>query len=174
MASKGKGQTLNRGEVAAFFGVTPPTVDGWVRAGCPVKKGQRGVASEFNSADVAAFLREKAREEGSGTTLADENQLKRRKMAAEAERSELELAKAKGEVAPVREFERATAMLMAAIRANVMNVPGRAVLQLLGETDELQFKTKLRAELVLALETAAEADMEAPWDEDEDIGTSDE
>lgn len=172
MASKGKGQTLNRGDVAAFFGVTPPTVDGWVRAGCPVKKGQRGVASEFNSAQVAAFLREKAREEGSGTSLADEAELKRRKLAAEAERAELELARAKGAVAPVREFERATAMLMAAIRSNVMNVPSRAVLQLLGETNEITFKSKLRAELVLALETAAEADMDAPWDEDEEVSAS--
>lgn len=170
MASKGKGQTLNRGECAEFFGVTPPTVDGWVRAGCPVKKGQKGVASEFNSAEVARFLREKAREEGSGTTLADENQLKRRKLAAEAERAELEVAKARGLVAPIREFERAQSMLMAAIRANVMQVPPRAVLQLLGCTDENEFKSKLRAELVLALETAAEADLEAE-EEDEEAET---
>lgn len=166
MASKGKGQTLNRGEVAAFFGVTPPTVDGWVRAGCPVKKGQRGVASEFNSADVAAFLREKARQEGSGTTLADEAELKRRKLAAEAEKAELDLAKAKGEVAPVRDFERAQAMAMAAIRANMRNVPGRAVLQLLGCTDELEFKTKLMAEIDLALVTAAEADIDLDDEDD--------
>lgn len=170
MASKGKGQTLNRGEVAAFFGVTPPTVDGWVRAGCPVKKGQRGVASEFNSADVAAFLREKAREEGSGTKLADESELKRRKLAAEAERAELDLAKEKGQVAPVREFERAQAAAMAAIRANMRNVPGRAVLQLLGCTDEQEFKTKLMAEIDLALVTAAEAEIDIEDDEDEDTG----
>lgn len=170
MASKGKGQTLNRGEVAAFFGVTPPTVDGWVRAGCPVKKGQRGVASEFNSADVAAFLREKAREEGSGTKLADESELKRRKLAAEAERAELDLAKEKGQVAPVREFERAQAAAMAAIRANMRNVPGRAVLQLLGCTDEQEFKTKLMAEIDLALVTAAEAEIDIEEDEDEDTG----
>lgn len=168
MASKGKGQTLNRGEVAAFFGVTPPTVDGWVRAGCPVKKGQRGVASEFNSADVAAFLREKARQEGSGTSLADETELKRRKLAAEAERAELELAKEKGEVAPVREMERAQAAAMAAIRANMRNVPGRAVLQLLGCTDELEFKNKLMDEIDLALVTAAEADLDLGDDEDDE------
>ncbi len=168
MASKGKGQTLNRGEVAAFFGVTPPTVDGWVRAGCPVKKGQRGVASEFNSADVATFLREKARQEGSGTSLADETELKRRKLAAEAERAELELAKEKGEVAPVREFERAQAAAMAAIRANMRNVPGRAVLQLLGCTDELEFKNKLMDEIDLALVTAAEAELDLGEDEDDE------
>lgn len=168
MASKGKGQTLNRGEVAAFFGVTPPTVDGWVRAGCPVKKGQRGVASEFNSADVAAFLREKARQEGSGTSLADETELKRRKLAAEAERAELELAKEKGEVAPVREMERAQSAAMAAIRANMKNVPGRAVLRLLGCTDEQEFKNTLMDEIDLALVTASEAELDLGDDEDDE------
>lgn len=168
MASKGKGQNCNRGEIAEFFGVTPPTVDAWVRAGCPVvQKGQRGVAAVFNTADVADWLRMKAREEGSGKSLADESELKRRKLAAEAEQAELNLAKSKGEVAPVLEFERVQAAAMAAIRANVMNVPGRAVLQLLGCTDELEFKTKLRAELVLALETAAEADLNLDDEADE-------
>lgn len=171
MASKGKGQTLNRGECAEFFGVTPPTVDGWVRAGCPVKKGQKGIASEFNSAEVAAFLRQKAREEGSGKSLADEGELKRRKLAAEAERSELELAKAKGEVAPVREFERAQAAAMAAIRANMRNVPGRAVLRLLGCTDELEFKNTLMDEIDLALVTAAESELDLGNDEDDEDET---
>jgi len=41
-----------------------------------------------------------------------------------------------------------------------MNVPQRAVLQLLGETDERAFKEKLKAELVLALETSAEEELE--------------
>lgn len=170
MASKGKGQQCNRGELAEFFGVTPPTVDGWVRAGCPVvKQGQRGVAAVFNTADVAAWLRQKAREEGSGTSLADESELKRRKLAAEAEKAELDLAKAKGEVASIEDFERAQNAMMAAIRANMRNVPGRAVLQLLGCTDESEFKSKLMDEIDLALVTAAEADLDLDEnDEDED------
>lgn len=174
MAAKNVGQNVNKTELCGIMGVTPPTVDGWVRNGCPIKqKGARGVASTFNTSDVMKWLQQRAREEASGDALVDERELKRRKLAAETAKAELELAKAKGDVAPVREFERATAMLMAAIRANVMNVPGRAVLQLLGETDEVQFKAKLRAELVLALETASESDMDAPWDEDEEVGTSD-
>lgn len=167
--AKNIGQDVNKAELCSIMGVTPPTVDGWVRNGCPIKqKGSRGVAATFNTAEVMKWLRDKAREEASGTSLADESELKRRKLAAEAEKAELDLAKAKGDVAPIREFERATASLMAAIRANVMNVPGRAVLQLLGETNEMEFKTKLRAELVLALETAAEEDLELS-EEDEDL-----
>jgi phage terminase Nu1 subunit (DNA packaging protein) len=81
--------------------------------------------------------------------------------------AELELAKKKGEVAPVRDFERAQAKVFAQIRANVMNVPQRCVIQLLGETDETIFKDKLRKELTLALQAAAEADLTLE-DEDED------
>lgn len=170
MNSKGashKGKNVNRTEIGTLFGVSLPTVDGWVRNGCPFTKplGSRSVI--FNTADVANWLRERAKEEATGTAPADEQQLKRRKLLAETEKSELELAKAKGEVAPVREFERATAGLMAVIRQNILNVPARAVLQLLGETDEAQFKAKLRAELVLALETAAEAEINME-DEDDD------
>lgn len=168
--AKNVGQDVNKAELCSIMGVTPPTVDGWVRNGCPIKKkGSRGVAATFNTADVMTWLRDKAREEASGTTLADEGELKRRKLAAEAEKAELELAKAKGEVAPVREFERATASLMAIIRQNVMQVPGRIVMQLIGCTDETEFKTKLRSELVLALESAAEEDLDQ--EEDEDLDT---
>ena len=83
-----------------------------------------------------------------------------REQKAKTELTELELATKKGEVALIAEFERAQAMVFAAIRANIMNVPQRAVLQLLGETDERAFKEKLKAELVLALETSAEEELE--------------
>ena len=68
-------------------------------------------------------------------------------------------------MALIAEFERIQAMAFAAIRANVMNVPQRAVLQLLGETDERVFKEKLKTELVLALETSAESDFEDDEDD---------
>lgn len=166
-----KGRQVNRTELATLFGVSFPTVDGWVRNGCPNTKPLGSRSAVFNTADVANWLRDRAKEEATGNAPADELQLKRRKMLAETEKAELELAKAKGDVAPVREFERATAGLMAVIRQNVLNVPARAVLQLLGCTDEAEFKTKLRAELVLALETAAEAEID--MDEDEDDGSDD-
>lgn len=82
------------------------------------------------------------------------------------ETAELELSLLRGDIAPIREFERVQAATNAAIRANVMNVPGRAVLQLLSCTDETEFKTKLRAELVMALETVAQADIDLPDDDD--------
>lgn len=166
----GKGQELNRTGVSEFFGVALNTVDAWVRQGCPVvQRGSgKGVPWKFNSADIANWLRAKAKTDALGDTPADEAELKRRKLAAETETAELTLAKARGEVASIRDFERAQAAVFAQIRANVMNAPQRLVLQLLGETDETTFKTKMRAELAKALEDAANADLVMADDDDQD------
>ncbi len=164
---------LNRQQTADAMGISPPTLDKWVRDGCPVKvKPRKGIPAEFVLADVVAWWGARERANAAGGPTDDEDELKRRKLAAETGIAELAFAKARGEVAPVSEFERATSKLMATIRANVMNVPARAVLQLLGETNETLFKDRLRAELVLALEQSAAADLEddedAADDADED------
>jgi len=168
MAGNTKGTLVNRAGLADVFGVAVTTVDAWVRSGCPVtQRGSRGVEWQFNTADISRWLRDKSVADATGTAPADEAELDKRRRTADTLRAELELAKARGDVAPVRDFERAQAAFAAAIRANVMNVPARAVLQLLGETNERVFKDKLRAELVLALETAAAADLALDDDEEE-------
>ena len=156
-----KGKQVTRQALADVFGVSLPTIDAWVRKGCPfVEKGGRGQEWQFNTAQVSKWLRDRDVEEATGGIPDDMDELKLRKQKAETELAELELAERKGEVALIAEFERAQAMVFAAIRANIMNVPQRAVLQLLGETDERAFKEKLKAELVLALETSAEEELE--------------
>ena len=156
-----KGKQVTRQALADVFGVSLPTIDAWVRKGCPfVEKGGRGQEWQFNTAQVSKWLRDRDVEEATGGIPDDMDELKLRKQKAETELAELELAERKGEVALIAEFERAQAMAFAAIRANIMNVPQRAVLQLLGETDERAFKEKLKAELILALETSAEEELE--------------
>lgn len=173
MATKAKGQTVTRAGLADVFGVALPTVDGWVRQGVPfLTRGGRGQQWAFDTADVSQWLRDKAVTEATGETQTDEGELKRRKLQAETSKAELELAKAKNEVATIRDFERAQAAVFAQIRANVMNVPQRVVVQLLGETNETIFKTKLRAELTLALEAAANADLDL-GDDDTEIEADD-
>ncbi len=156
-----KGKQVTRQALADVFGVSLPTIDAWVRKGCPfVEKGGRGQEWQFNTAQVSKWLRDRDVEEATGGIPDDLEELKLREQKAKTELTELELATKKGEVALIAEFERAQAMVFAAIRANIMNVPQRAVLQLLGETDERAFKEKLKAELVLALETSAEEELE--------------
>lgn len=152
------------------MGVSLPTVDKWQREGCPVEgAGGRGRAFKFNLPDVLQWWQDRERENNSlSIEKATEAELRRRKLAAETGEAELKFAKAKGEVALIEEFQRAQQNVMGLIRANIMNVPARAVLQLLGETDESIFKRKLRAELALALKQAAEADVSEDFDEEFD------
>lgn len=161
-------RSVTRAGLSEVFGVALPTIDTWVRAGCPyLQKGSRGVEWRFDTAAVARWREQKAVADATGDAPVEEAELKRRKLLADTLKSELELAKAKGEVAPVAEFERATSAMMANIRQNVMQVPGRAVLQLLGEQDETAFKEKLRKELALALEQAANAELSIEDDDDD-------
>lgn len=173
--AKGRGNKVNRTELAATFGVSLPTVDQWVRDGCPFDQRGAGKGKPwvFDTADVAAWREARARDDGTDDEGADlkrhADRLKARKLMAEAGLAELELAQKMGLVAPVAEFERAQAKVFAVIQQNVMNVVSRAALSLVGETDEVRFKEVLRRELADALEKAAGADIE-----DDDADADDE
>jgi phage terminase Nu1 subunit (DNA packaging protein) len=159
---------FNRQELSQAMGVSLPTVDRWIRDGCPMKqRGTKGVPWVFSLPDVVAWWGDRQRESAAGSAPTDVEDARRRKLSAEAAMAELELAKARGDVAPIREFEMAQSRMMAVIRTNILNVPSRVVLQLLGETDEKLFKSKLRAELTLALEQSADEDIDIEDDDGE-------
>lgn len=151
--TKEAGQHVNRTELAKIIGVTVKSIDSWVRHGCPYDQaGIRGRQEwQFNTAHVIKWLRDRDRQQ----STSEMRELQLRKLEAETVRAELDLAKAKGEVALIDDFERAQALVFAAIRTNVLNVPQRVVVQMLGETNETAFKEKLRAELAAALEQSA-------------------
>lgn len=160
--AKGRGQKVNRTQLGAVFGKSLPTIDQWVRDGCPYdQKGSgKGRPWIFDTADVAAWLQSRVREEVEGDGPKDEAALKRRRQTAETIRAELDLAKELKLVAPVAEFEKAQAKVNAVIRQNVMTVPERVALRLVGETDPARFKEILRAELADALQRAATAEID--------------
>lgn len=162
---------LNRSSLAEHLAVSPPTIDRWVKDGMPVvQRGARGIEWIFDIADVIRWYAQRAVEQAAGNEPTDLAEIERRTAFAKMEMSELELAKKREEVATIRDFERAQAKAFAEIRTNVMNVPQRVVLQLLGETDETEFKAKLRAELTLALQAAAEADLTLSEEDEADSG----
>lgn len=158
--AKVKGRAVNRSELADFFGVSLPTIDTWVRLGCPVvQRGSRGVEWTFNTADVARWTRDRAAEEAAGTGKADVEELERREQQAKTGLTELRLAKERALVAPIAEFEKLWARAFATVTAGMRNIPGRVVSQLIGETDERRFKRILLEEIDLALTAAEEADL---------------
>lgn len=157
---------LNRAEIARHIGVSLPTVDRWVKEGMPVmQRGSRGVEWAFDLVEVIRWYGDRRAKDASGDAPDDIAQIEKRTAQAKMLGFELELARKRGEVAPIREFERAQAKAFAEVRANILNVPQRVVIQLLGETRESVFKDVLRKELALALQAAAEADLTLPDDE---------
>lgn len=159
---------LNRSDIADHMGISLPTVDRWVKEGMPVvQRGGRGVQWIFDLADVIRWRVERATKDANADAPDDLSAIEKRTAQAKMHQAELALAKDRGEVATIRDFERAQAKAFAEIRANVMNVPQRVVLRLLGETDETTFKQVLRAELTEALKAAAEAALTLEDEEEE-------
>lgn len=170
--AKGGGQKVNRAELAAVFGVSLPTIDAWVRAGCPcdAKSNGRGSAWVFDTADVARWREQRAADEASGTEVQDEAALKRRKLQADVRLAELELLKATGLVAPLDQVERVLSRAVAEIQSNLRGpMIARLVTQLIGETDERTFKRVALAEVDTVLESLADLDVtvdDVPGDDD--------
>jgi phage terminase Nu1 subunit (DNA packaging protein) len=99
----------------------------------------------------------------------DLNAEKARKTKAEADIAEIEAAKTKGEIVLLSQVERALQIIFAEVKANLRNVPSRAVGQIVGDTSEHRIKDIILAEIDLALERLAEGiDFNETFDEDED------
>ena len=46
--AKGQGQKVNRAGLASTFGASLPTIDVWIRAGCPHERSGAGRGSEYS------------------------------------------------------------------------------------------------------------------------------
>lgn len=158
---------VSRAKLAEFTGKSLPTIDSWVRQGCPVvKRGGRGKEWEFDTAAVNDWrVEQKEREAAAAGGDDDETELKRRKLAAETMLAELELAQAKKTVAPIDQVGRMVSAAFAQVRASIRNIPERTVAQLIGETDERRFKTVLLEEIDQTLEALATGSLVDALDE---------
>ena len=169
MTNPTKGKILGKQEIADLFGVAETTVDNWVRRGCPViTRGSKGRAWEINTVAVSDWLRQRDLEQATGNNLNDEQELKRRKLAAETQKAEMEMLKAKGELVPLRQLERALANTFAELKTNMRNIPRRTATSIVGETDEIRIKEVLLAEVDQALEVLSQFTLDEPEADDDD------
>ena len=162
-----RGKNVTRQEVADLFGVSHTTVDSWLKRGLPViQRGSKGKAWVINTAEVSSWLEQRAKESG-GSDNADERELKRRKLAAETAKVELELARVRGEVVPLKQLERALANTFAEVKTNLRSVPSRVATAILGEESEARIKAVILKEIDQALETLGDLDLDEPDDVDD-------
>lgn len=103
------------------------------------------------------FLQERSLR--SDTSPIDYHTEKARLTKMQADTAEIELAKARAEVASVATIERNLAGLFAEVKTNLRNIPDRVVSSLIGMTDERDFKAILLREIDLVLTALAESDV---------------
>lgn len=150
---------VNRTGLARDLGVNLSTVDHWVRKGCPViAKGSRGKEWKFDTAAVHAWDVQQKIAEATGAEKADGDELRRRKLQAETELAEIEVAKARELVVGVSQVQRNQANIFAEIQINLRNIPNRIAASIIGLTDERAVKAIILAEIDLTLTALADSE----------------
>lgn len=173
--AKSQGQKVNRKQLADVFGMSLPTVDAWVRSGCPYdQKGERGKEWIFDTADVVRWREQIARDDAGGQDVQDDAALKRRKLANDVRMGDLEFFERSGQLASIDVVERVWARMLAELQSNLRgSFVIRCETQLLGETDGRSFKRVLLSEIDAALNCLADMDLAEPDEDGEDDADSD-
>jgi phage terminase Nu1 subunit (DNA packaging protein) len=160
---------LNRTQLAEHMGVSTVAIDNWRREGMPVlQRGSRGVEWVFDLTAVIKWWGDRKVQQASGDAPSDLSEIEKRTASAKMQQAELDLAKAKGLVAPLDQIERNLARVFAEVRANMRNLPSVVISQLIGETDERKFKQVMLREIDQVLEVLADADLTAEPDDGDD------
>jgi phage terminase Nu1 subunit (DNA packaging protein) len=142
--------TVDDATLAALVGVSARRIRQLVESGDLTRQAR-------NSFQLGPALRELLDHAGGAGAGGELMRERIRATKAAADLRELEVAKARGEVAAIVDFETVQASTALLVRTNMMNIATRAALRLVGETDESRFKQVLREEITLALRTAYEA-----------------
>jgi terminase small subunit / prophage DNA-packing protein len=115
--------TRLRGQaLATLFGVARSTVTTWKSEGCPSQPDTKDGAPTYLPSEVVQWLTDRAKE--SAAPL-DKDAEQVRKLKAEADRVELEVAKVRGELVPLSEFERVLAADHDETRAALTALPSK-------------------------------------------------
>ncbi|QCU53381.1 hypothetical protein FFM54_29265 [Burkholderia pseudomallei] len=132
-------------DLAAMFGMTTR----WVR-----QRAEDGVITRIgrNKYPLGDSVQALIAYQTGGELGEEINRARLRKLNADASRAEHALDVERRKYVLVDDVERAWGHITMGLQRNLMNVPGRAVLQLLHETDEATWKQKLKAEIISALE----------------------
>jgi phage terminase Nu1 subunit (DNA packaging protein) len=149
---------VNRAELADILGCSLPTITSKVQRGMPyLQRGQRGKEWTFDTADVFNWEKDQAIKDTVGDfTAVSEDEMKMRKLAAETGKAEIELAKARGEVAPLHDMEIAWRDSVLEFKARIRLLPSRVAGQMVGLDNETEIKAVLLDEVDQSLTVLSE------------------
>jgi phage terminase Nu1 subunit (DNA packaging protein) len=160
MKMKNKGKIVSLSALASILGIHRNTLYSFIERGCPyVKKAdrKRGIDWKFDSAEVVQWRLDQAIQDVSADTdTATEDELKRRKLAAETVLAELQTAKARGEVGSLDEFQRQVENASIEIRTRLTQMASRVAPMIIGLKNVAEVKRILRDEVDQALTALAD------------------
>ncbi|MEQ3640801.1 MAG: terminase small subunit [Alteromonas sp.] len=144
---------VNRAELAEILGVSLPTITSKVNKGMPyLQRGQRGKEWLFDTAAVYEWEKEQAILNVTGDLSAvTDDELRRRKLAAETTLVELEAGKKRGDLLPKEEIEKFLSDMAISTRTRLLLVPRRCAAQLTGNNDEVAIRQIIEEEQLEAL-----------------------
>lgn len=145
---------LTKSDLARMFGKSLPGIQLWISKGCPyVTKGGGGKQWVFDSAEVSAWREAQVILQAQGDTKSlDIDEARRRKLAAEAAITELELAKLRGDVIEIDAVAAVVGDDYANVRAKLLSMATKLAPQLLGTDDLPQCKALIERCVYEALE----------------------
>lgn len=161
----------NRTEAASALGIDLTTLDAWVRQGAPVlHKAGKGIPSRYS---IPALVAWKVQHETDRALAKLERQakpeeldaLKARRLELENERRALDLAKTKGEVAPIGEIAAIFGRRIIATRSALMDRVPLRVASELARDPSANPRELVRREMRQALEALSTANIIAAFAE---------
>lgn len=154
----------NINEASVILGFSAPTIRKFISQGMPVKsKGGRGKDYTLDLPACVNWIAEQRVNNAVGdVSLADLEELKKRKLAAETTIAEIEAAKLRSEVVYVQDAIRAFTHEALAVKARILAIPQRLAAALAGINDQRQIKQILTDELHATLEELSARSVDVP------------
>jgi phage terminase Nu1 subunit (DNA packaging protein) len=133
---------VNKADLAQLMGVSSVTIGQWVSKGCPyVQKGALGKSWVFDVPEVVSWREEQVALQAVGDTKSlDIEEARRRKVAAEAALTELDLAKRKGELVEIEDVAQSVGEDYANLRAKLLSLPVKLAPQAAGISDAAELQ----------------------------------
>ena len=128
------GMELSKADLARFYGVSLVTIGQWISKGCPfITKGGMGKKWVLSSAEVTTWREDQIAQQALGdVSTLDLDEARRRKLAAEAALTELDLSHRRGDLIEIEYIAGLVGDEYANVRAKILALPTKLAPLLIG------------------------------------------